>query len=180
MRLKPGFVHRSRRAGNRAERAVGRRRHNPRRAKVHRNYTVEEAARLFGVHRNTVRQWIKQGLPVCNDRKPKLILGGELVDFIARKRISNKRPCGPGKVYCVRCRAPQAPALDMVDFVPLTATAGNLVGLCPQCGGVMYRRVALARLGEAKGNLEVKFAQALEHIAESVDPSVNSDFKAGE
>jgi hypothetical protein len=35
---------------------------NPRRAKLHRSYTVEETARLFGVHRNTVRAWLKQGL----------------------------------------------------------------------------------------------------------------------
>ena len=31
-------------------------------AKVHRNYTAEEAARMFGVHRNTVRQWIRRYL----------------------------------------------------------------------------------------------------------------------
>jgi WD40 repeat protein len=32
------------------------------------------------------------------------------------------------------------------------ATSGNLIGLCPQCSGTMYRRVSLARLGAAKGN----------------------------
>ena len=35
------------------------RRFNPRRVKIHRNYTVEEVARLFGVHKNTVRDWLK-------------------------------------------------------------------------------------------------------------------------
>src|SRR6516162_8070923 len=37
------------------------RRFNPRRVKIHRTYTVEEAARLFGVHKNTVRTWLKTG-----------------------------------------------------------------------------------------------------------------------
>ena len=27
--------------------------------KLHRNYSVEEAARYVGVHKNTVRRWIK-------------------------------------------------------------------------------------------------------------------------
>ena len=35
---------------------------NPRRVKLHRSYTVEEAAMLFKVHKNTVRGWLKSGL----------------------------------------------------------------------------------------------------------------------
>jgi hypothetical protein len=89
---------------------------NPRRAKIHRSYTVEEVARLYEVHRNTVRQWIKQGLLVCDERRPILILGSDLTAFLTRKRAQNKRPCKQGEVYCVRCRVPQAPALGMADY----------------------------------------------------------------
>jgi len=32
---------------------------NPNLAKIHRNYTVEEVALLFSVHKNTVRSWVK-------------------------------------------------------------------------------------------------------------------------
>jgi transposase len=35
---------------------------NPNLAKIHRNYTVEEVANLFSVHKNTVRLWVKDGL----------------------------------------------------------------------------------------------------------------------
>jgi hypothetical protein len=83
---------------------VAQRRPNPRLAKIHRSYTVEEAARLLGVYKGTVRQWIKQGLSTCDDRRPLLILGGDLRDFLVKKRTQNKRPCKPGEVYCVRCR----------------------------------------------------------------------------
>ena len=41
---------------------------NLRLAKIHRNYTVEKVAGLFGVHRNTLREWIKRGLPTNDDR----------------------------------------------------------------------------------------------------------------
>lgn len=153
---------------------------NPRLAKIHRSYTVEEVAQLYRVHRNTVRQWIKQGLSVCDDRRPVLILGSELAAFLTLKRSRNKQPCKNGEIYCVRCRAPQSPALGMADYEPLTASGGNLSGLCPTCNGMMYRRVSRPLLAAVAGNLEVRVTRGLKRIDESCDPSVNSDFKKGE
>ena len=149
---------------------------NPRLAKIHRNYTVEEVASLFGVHRNTVREWVKRGLPTNDDRRPMLILGRDLVAFLQARRTKNKRTCKPGEIYCVRCRAPRAPAGDMADYEPVTATLGNLIAICPECEAMMYRRVSLAKLEQVRGKLDITMPQALPHIDESAQPSVNSDF----
>ena len=155
-----------------------RKRHpNPRLAKIHRNYTVDEVAQLFDVHRNTVREWVKRGLPTSDGKRPMLILGRELVAFLTVRRAKNKRPCPPGEIYCVRCRAPRAPAGEMVDYVPLTATLGNLVAICAACETMMYRRVSLAKLESVRGNLDITMPQALEHIRESARPTVNSDLR---
>ncbi len=155
-----------------------RKRHpNPRLAKIHRNYTVDEVAQLFDVHRNTVREWVKRGLPTSDGKRPMLILGRELVAFLTVRRAKNKRPCPPGEIYCVRCRAPRAPAGEMVDYVPLTATLGNLVAICAACETMMYRRVSLAKLESVRGNLDITMPQALEHIGESARPTVNSDLR---
>lgn len=150
---------------------------NPRLAKIHRNYTVEEIATLFGVHRNTVRAWVKRGLPTSDDRRPMLILGRDLVAFLQVQRAKNKRICQPGEIYCVRCRAPKAPAGAMADYETLTATQGNLVAICPDCETIIYRRVSLAKLAQIRGKLDITFPQALRHIGESLQPSVNSDFR---
>lgn len=150
---------------------------NPRLAKIHRNYAVEEIATLFGVHRNTVRAWVKRGLPTSDDRRPMLILGRDLVAFLQAQRAKNKRTCQPGEIYCVRCRAPKAPAGDMADYEALTEAQGNLVAICPDCETVIYRRISLARLGQIRGNLDITFPQALRHIGESAPPSVSSDFR---
>ena len=150
---------------------------NPRLAKIHRNYTVEEIATLFGVHRNTVRAWVKRGLPTSDDRRPMLILGRDLVAFLQAQRAKNKRTCQPGEIYCVRCRAPKAPAGAMADYEALTETQGNLIAICPDCETIIYRRVSLAKLAQIRGKLEITFPQALRHISESVQPSVNSDFR---
>ena len=155
---------------------MGKRLPNPRLAKLHRSYTVDEIARLYAVHRNTVRAWIKAGLLIVDDRRPMLVLGRDLHAFLKAKRERNKRACGAGEIYCVRCRVPRQPALGMADYIAVTATQGNLVGLCPVCEALMYRRVNLAKVALMRGHLDVTSTQACSHIAESPLPSVNSDF----
>lgn len=150
---------------------------NPRLAKIHRNYTVDEIAKLYGVHKNSVRSWVKGGLPTTDDRRPMLILGRDLVAFLHARRVKNKRPCRPGEIYCMRCRAPQKPAGDMAEYQPITATSGNLIGICPCCDSMMYRRVNLARLAQVGANLDITMPQAPPHIDESPQPCVNSDLK---
>jgi hypothetical protein len=155
---------------------MSRRRLNPRRPKIHRTYSVEEAATLCKVHRNTVRQWIKHGLPTIDSRRPILILGRDLAAFLLDRRAKRRRPCAPGEIYCVRCRVPKRPAGDMAEYQPLTETSGNLMGLCPTCEAFIYRRVNRQQLDQVWGHFEVTFTQAGAHISESAWPSVNSDF----
>jgi len=140
---------------------MGTRRPNPRLAKIHRNYTVEEIANLYGVHRNTVREWVKRGLPTSDDKRPMLILGRDLAAFLQARRVKNKRPCQPGEIYCVRCRAPKAPAGDMAEYTSVTETLGNLIAICPDCGSIMNRRVNLAKLEQIRGQMDITMPQAL-------------------
>ena len=72
---------------------------NPNLAKLHRNYTVEEVASVFGVHKNSVRAWIKAGLPVCDAKRPVLILGMDLRDYLREKRSERKRRCVADELY---------------------------------------------------------------------------------
>lgn len=158
---------------------MGTRYPNPRLVKIHRNYTVEEIANVFGVHKNTVRAWIKQGLPTSDNKRPMLVLGRDLAVFLQARRVKNKRPCQPGQIYCVRCRSPKAPAGNMADYETVTETLGNLIAICPDCGSIMNRRVNLAKLEQIRGQIDITMPQALRHIVESVQPSVNSDLRQG-
>ena len=54
------------------------RRANPRKVKIHLNYTIEEAAEALSVSIPTVRSWIKGGLPALTSKRPYLIMGSEL------------------------------------------------------------------------------------------------------
>src|SRR5262245_837841 len=120
---------------------MGSRHPNPRLAKIHRSYSVEEMARLFNIHKNTVRNWLKQGLKPIDDQRPTVVRGEELRRFLSDRRTRAKQTCGPGRIFCLPCRAPKVPALKMVECVQVSDTVGTLRGICPDCGRMIYRRV---------------------------------------
>jgi hypothetical protein len=150
---------------------------NPRLAKIHRNYTIEEVARLFGVHRQTVRNWIKGGLPALIERKPHLILGSSLREFLIERRRAHKRRCAPGELYCLRCREPRRPAGDMLEYLPRTIVSGNLRGICPVCDALIHRNVSLAKVTEVAGGCEVTFPQDQTRLVDTGKPSQNCHFE---
>ena len=146
-------------------------------AKIYYNYTVEEVAGLFDVCRATVRNWIKQGLPTINDIRPTLILGQDLRAFLQMRRVKNKHKCQLGEMYCFKCRAPKAPAFGMVDYEPKTATIGNLISMCPDCGTIMNRRASIAKLEQFHGHMDITLPMAQRHIVDSAKPSVDCNFR---
>jgi hypothetical protein len=128
---------------------MGSRRVNPYRVKVHRSYSVPELAVCCGVHKNTVRHWQQQGLEPIDRGRPLLFLGVTVRAFLFSRNASRKRPCPPGTLYCLRCREPRAPALGMVDYVPIQPGSGNLRAFCEHCMTTMHRRVSETDIGRS-------------------------------
>lgn len=156
---------------------MSKRHRNHRHVKIHRNYSVEDVVSLLGVHKNTVLTWKKNGLAPIDDRKPMLFHGLALATFLQAKRTKNKRPCKPGEIYCIRCRAPKVPAGDMAEYQPVTATVGNLMAICPDCELMMNRRISFSKLDQFRRQMDIILPQALQHIVESNQPTVNSDLR---
>lgn len=154
---------------------MGSRYPNPRLVKLHRNYSVEDISRLFGLHKNTVRSWLKQGLTTIDDRWPTLVLGQELSRFLRERRQKAKQSCGPGRIFCIACRAPKVPAANMAECIRTGPVAGNLRGICPDCERLIYRRVNLAKIDAVRGELEITFTQPRLRLGESDVASVNCD-----
>lgn len=143
---------------------------NPNLAKLYRSYTVTEVCELFGVHPNTVRNWLKQGLPAIDEYTPTMIRGAALRAFHQRKRAANKRPCAPHELYCVACGSPKEPAGGFADFEPGAETrAGRLIGLCPTCERVIHKHVSESGLIAASRRLSIQRTDGLSIAA--LEPS---------
>lgn len=144
---------------------------NPQLAKLHRSYTVDEVARLFDAHRNTVRGWFKAGLPAIDDHRPIMVQGRALRAFLQGRRDRAKRPCLPGTLYCCKCRSPREPAPGSAVFEARAAGAGTLRALCATCGCRMFRRAGLASLAGIMPQIPVRIVEAALHIEERPPPS---------
>jgi hypothetical protein len=146
-----------------------------RRVKIHRNYDAADISRDFAVSRNTVWNWRKAGLRPIEGNNPMLFLGPELRRFLKDRSAKRKRSTPPGHIFCMRCREPRRPAGKMVDYLPRSATNGNLEAMCSQCGAWMLRRVRLCDLDRVMPEIEVKVTAADERLTQPPRPSVNHD-----
>ena len=133
---------------------------NPNLVKIHRNYEISEVAELFCIHKNTVRSWIKNGLPVCDDKRPILIIGKYLKEFIQQKNSSQKQSCKLNEIYCLKCKSPHVPAENMVDYQPNNSSNGRLFGLCPVCESVINKYINSSQLRQIRKHLDVTLPKA--------------------
>ena len=140
---------------------MGSRQTNPRLAKVNRNYSVQDIVGLYGVHKNTVLQWFKNGLQRIDGRRPALVLGSELRRFLRDRQLRVRSVCKLGEIYCVRCRAPRWPAGDLADYAPRNENSGLLVAICPSCDNLMFQAVSVAKLQRISLRLDVAPLKAL-------------------
>jgi hypothetical protein len=153
---------------------MGARHPNPRLAKIHRSYSVDEIARLFGIHKNTVRSWLRQGLAAIDGQRPTVVRGEAVRQFLSERRARAKHPTGPGRIYCLPCRQPKVPALKMAECV-IAGTVGTLQGICSDCGRMIYRQVNTQRIAEVCGDLGVTITQARPRLVDTTQPNVNCD-----
>jgi hypothetical protein len=154
---------------------MGRRQPNPRLVKIHRSYSVEDISRLFKLHKNTVRNWLKLGLDPIDRQRPILMRGEELRRFLTERRARLKQTCGPGRIFCLPCRGPKVPAGKFAECIQTGHTTGSLQGICPDCNRMIYRRINPQKLEAIRGELDIAIRQARPRIEERANPNVNCD-----
>lgn len=121
---------------------------NPMAIKAALSYTINEAAQALGKNPATIRNWIKDGLPVMSSCKPYLISGEALRFYLRNKYKSAKRPLAADQLFCPCCgvgRKPDDMAVVMSEMAPKT---NLLKGQCSQCNATATRMISKSRVDE--------------------------------
>lgn len=157
-------------------RARRKRTYNLRRIKATWPYTVQEIAELFGIHKNAVLRWLKDGLQADRDRRPFLIRGDELARFLSARQTGKRRKCMATEFYCFKCRAPREGYLGIADVTVESPTLVRVKALCVICGTSINKVQSLHDLPKIKIRFHVQQLTG-EHILERASLSLNSDLE---
>lgn len=131
------------------------------RIKRHRDYTVAEAAEITGAHSQTVIRWIRRdGLPALTERRPWLISGQDLKEFLGARAASVRRQMDPHQFFCLKCKCPREAALKIADYTQTSATSGMMTALCAACDTLVYKTISRSDLETIRTKIEVAIKQA--------------------
>jgi hypothetical protein len=139
-------------------------------------YFISEIAELFHLHRNAVWRWMKTGLSAVDHRRPVLVHGKDLIEFLNARQIGRKRKCAIDEFYCCRCRRPRHALLNHVYVQLQTETRLNLSGICENCGTRMNRAGSVAKIEIYRRTFIIQ-AAAEGRISGCSDPVVMCDLE---
>jgi Helix-turn-helix domain len=139
-------------------------------------YDTNEIAKLFGLHRNTVRHWSKEGLRPIDDRRPILVHGSDLKAFLAQRQEARRQKCASGEFFCFRCREPRRPWGNLVEVTPHTQKISKLTAICCICETEMHRTINRAAVSNFLAAAEQRSVDP-ERLTGSSDPIENCDLE---
>jgi hypothetical protein len=150
------------------------RNYNLRRIKKTWPYTAQEIAELFGIHKNAVLRWLREGLPADRSHRPFLIRGENLARFLGDRQNSKRRRCGPTEFFCFRCRVPREACLGMADITVEDPKRVRIKALCAVCDTPVNKVQSVGVLPKIKEMFHVQ-QLAGGHLIEHAGASLNSD-----
>lgn len=117
-------------------------------------YDIEEICSLYKdceLHPQTVRQWIKNGLPVIDSGKPALVYGSRLTQYLGKLNQSHKCKTAFYEMFCMKCKDAKTPSQRRITLHQDNKSV-KAKGRCPVCKTIMnknYKMDDIPRLRSA-------------------------------
>jgi hypothetical protein len=140
------------------------------------SYTLAEISELLGCHVNTVRTWVRSGLPLIDNSRPQLVHGQDLFEFLNERKTSRRQSCAPDQMFCFKCRHPRHLAPGTATIVNARRTTITVTGLCVHCGTRMNRAASTACEQNVRETFGISPA-GHRHLMGQGSPLDNCDFE---
>jgi excisionase family DNA binding protein len=137
-------------------------------------YTVPEAAKALGVHKNAVTRWLKEGLQANRDQRPYLIRGDALAQFLLARQKSRRQKCASDEFFCFKCRVPRKVYENIIDIEFVSPSRFRMKGICEVCSTTLNKMQGTRKLPKIQKAFHVQ-QLAGQHLIEGASPNLNSD-----
>jgi integrase len=111
------------------------------RPKKHFVYTVDDLINLYKAHRNTVSNWVNEGLRPSDASRPYVFNGAEVKRFHEARRLTSTTNLRIGEFKCFRCKYSIFPEPFSISSNPCKNGAIGVWATCPNCGCAVNKRV---------------------------------------
>ena len=150
------------------------RKYNTRLIKQGCSYSTQDIVALYGLHKRTVQMWYSEGLSRIDDRKPYLVMGRDLKEFLDKRQGNRKRHCKPNEFYCFKCREPRTCWENAVDIKFQNEKRLLITGLCSQCETPVNKASSTKELEEIQKIFMVQQMHH-KHLTGFIPPVYNTD-----
>lgn len=101
------------------------------------SYTIKELAECLDISQKTCSRWIESGLKTVEDsKKPILMLGSEIKNFLRDKDSKNEIKLKRHEFFCLRCKAARSAKRGTIKKLKGLKTAR-----CRVCNGKICRTI---------------------------------------
>jgi hypothetical protein len=129
---------------------------------------VSEVGLLIGRSEKTVFTFIKNGLRTIDDKKPFLVRGQHLIDYIQKLNATRKCPTEFNEMYCPKCKEARHPKAKQICIEPDFGIRAK--GICPVCENTMNKNYKTDALSELRRVFKIVDKSC---ISDSDSPAVN-------
>jgi hypothetical protein len=91
-----------------------------------------------------------------DDQRPTMIMGFQALEFLNARKVMGKRPMALGQFFCMRCKDRRTALGAMADYVPTSATGGQLKAFCGVCECPCNRNISERQLLQVRKILDVE------------------------
>lgn len=152
--------------------AKKKRTYNTRLIKNNYSYDIVEICELFNIHKSSVRNWIKLGLGIIDEKRPLLIHGSDLIKFINERQSGRKFKCQPNEFYCLKCRVPRRSINNKISIKITSIKLLQLLGTCSTCKCRMFRSGSAAKIEIYQTLFEVQKTDGMDIIERTQLPLI--------
>lgn len=105
------------------------------------SYTIKEISDCLKINQKTPLRWIEKGLPIVpGGKKPIIILGSDIKNFLRKKDSKKKIKLKRNEFYCFTCKAARNAKRGSIKKLKNRKTA-----VCSVCNGKMSRTNQLSQ-----------------------------------